>query len=157
MNKISLIILISFGAMALKKVKNVSFTSSQASLPQKNKLLVFSDKPISLDPVHMCQIAMVQFSSMTDEHLEEGLEEDSWSITLAISTDSTSYNYCMTCSPSASSLSFVVDSRLKPHDPMTLQRRDFEDVDLGVKDKDGLKVDIDDEKCQYTLKYVKLM
>ncbi len=157
MNKISLIILISIGAMALKKVKNVSFTSSQTSSSPRNKLLVFSDKPISLDPVHSCQIYMGQDSSMSDEHPEQGLGEGSWDLTFAICSDSNCYNYCMTCAPSDSSLSFVVDSRLKPHDPMALQSRDFEDVDLGVKDKDGLEVHMDHVKCQYTLEYVNLM
>ncbi len=157
MNKISLIILISVGAVAFKKVKNVSFTSSQTSLPPRNKLLAHSTKPISPDPVHSCRIYMGQDSSISDKHLEQGLGEGIWNITFAICTDSSCDNYCMTCLPPASSLSFVVDSRLKPHDPMALQPRDFEDVDLGVKDMNGLKVDMNIDKCQYTLKYVNLM
>ncbi len=158
MNKISLIILISIGAMALKKVKKVSFSSSATSLPARNKLLVHSTKPISLDPVNRCDFYMEQISSNSDENTEQRMGEGSWRIDLAICSEYAGcVNYFNSCSLSATSLSFVVDSRLKPHDPVTLETRDFQAIDLGVKDNDGLEVSSDNAKCQFTLKYVDLM
>ncbi len=157
MNKISLIILISIGAMALKKVKKVSFSPSMTSLPFRNKLLVQSRKPNYLGPVSSCKIGMRQISSNSDENTEQRLKEGSWEISFSFCGGMHCDNFLMYCSLSVSSLSFVVDSRLKPHDPMALQPRDFEDIELGIKDTDGLKVSTDQEKCQYTLEYVNLM
>ncbi len=149
--KISLIVLVSIGVLALILTKSLT-PSSATPLSQGKKVRVSGKKLFLSDSLISSKISMVSSQALINKEDGQVVSGIQWTTIIELESETSAQTWKILCAESATVVTFVVDRGLTPHAPMTLQARQKEDIDFGITDLSKVRPKMDMESCLINIK-----